>query len=82
MCSALQTGYGCSLLPPKINVLLNYFSVVLSLKYSFPILFFKISKIFKQHFFSFTEVKNLGSLLSTESMLLCGQVKMMFVVLL
>ena len=39
-----------SLLPLKTNVLLNSISGVLSLKYTFPVLFCWLNKIFKQYF--------------------------------
>ena len=44
---------GCFLLftTAQINVLLNSTSVVLSLKYIFPILFHCSSKIFRQYFY-------------------------------
>ena len=52
MCFA-QPGYGPGLLPvyyPIINALLNPISVVPLLKYILSILFFYLSKIFKQYF--------------------------------
>ena len=52
-----QPGYGSGLLPSvyyclEINVGLKSISIVLSLKYIFLILFFNLSKIFKQNFYS------------------------------
>ena len=53
MCLA-QSGYGSELLPlvyysRNVN-LLNSISVVLLLKYIFPVLFFYLSKILRQYF--------------------------------